>query len=238
MATRPKRKQAAGRGRTASSRTGASRAKRAAPPAEPRERIIDAFMGLVGERGLVKTGLADIAEAADVSLAELRGEFPGKLAILAAFSKRIDQVVLAEGPAEGEGARDRLFDIFMRRLDALAPYKPALRQMAKTARRSPGFAAVLGVMTRRSQRWMHAAAGVGSGGITGAIARQGSVLVFAETMRVWLDDDDPDLARTMKTLDRALGRGDRAMRVVNDVCGAVCRMAGAAREAAEARAAG
>jgi len=237
MVTRPKRKQAAGRGRTASSRTGTSRAKSAAP-AEPRERIIDAFMMLVGERGLMNTGLADIARAADVSLAELRGEFPGKLAILAAFSKRIDAAVLAQGPAEGEGAKDRLFDILMRRLDALAPYKPALRQMVRTARRSPGFAAVLNVMTRRSQRWMHAAAGIERGGITGAIARQGGVLVFAETLAVWLKDDDPDLARTMKTLDRALGRGDRAMRLVNDICGAVCRMGGPMREAAEQRAAG
>ncbi len=233
MATRPRRKQAAGRG----TRSGGSRSANAAKP-EPRERIIDAFMTLVGERGLVGTGLADIAAAADVSLAELRAEFPGKLAILAAFSKRIDEAVLAQGPAEGEGAKDRLFDVLMRRLDALAPYKPALKKMARTARRSPGFAAVLYGLAGRSQRWMHAAAGIDRGGVPGAIARRGGVLVFAETLRVWLDDDDPDLAKTMKTLDRGLGRGDRAMRLVNDVCGVVCRVAGAARGAAEQRAAG
>ncbi len=224
MATRPKRKQAAGRGGRRSSST---------TPAEPRERIIDAFMRLTGERGLVATGLADIAEAADVSLAELRAAFPGKLAILAAFSKRIDEAVLAQGPAEGEGAKDRLFDIFMRRLDALAPYKPALKRMATTARRSPGFAAVLLCMAGRSQRWMHAAAGISRGGLPGAIAREGGVLVFAETLRVWLDDDEPDLARTMKTLDKALGRGDRAMRLLNDICGVFCRVAGVGRGARE-----
>ena len=229
MATRPKRKQAA--------RRGSSRDAKAAPAA-PRERIVDAFMALVGERGLAATRLADIAEAADMSLAALRAEFPGKLAILSAFSQRIDEAVLAGGPAEGEGARDRLFDIFMRRLDALAPYKPALRQMAKTARRSPGFAAMLNVMARRSQRWMHVAAGIDRGGVTGAIARQGSVLVFAQTLATWLDDDDADLARTMKTLDEALGRGDRVMRLMNDVCGAICRIAGAARGRPEQRAAG
>ncbi len=227
MATRPKRKAA---------RRSGGRTAKAAPVADPRDRVIDAFMTLVGERGLVDVGLADIAEAADVSLAELRGEFAGKLAILAAFSKRIDEAVLAEGPAEGEGAKDRLFDVFMRRLDALAPYKPALKKMARTARRSPGFTAVLGCMAGRSQRWMHAAAGIDRGGLPGAIARRGGVLVFAETLRVWLDDDDPDLARTMKTLDRALDRGDRAMRLVNDVCGAVCRMTDSARRAAEPRA--
>ncbi len=230
MATRPKRKQAA--------RRSGGRARKAAPAANPRDRVIDAFMALIAERGMVAAGLADIASAADMSLAELRAEFPGKLAILAAFAKRIDEAVLAQGPAEGEGAKDRLFDVFMRRLDALTPYKGALRQMAKTARRSPGFAAVLYAMAGRSQRWMHAAAGIDRGGIPGAIARRGGVLVFADTLRVWLDDDDPDLARTMKALDRGLDRGDRAMRLVNDVCGAVCRMASGARSAAESRAAG
>ena len=229
MATRPKRKQAAGRGGSQSGSTA---------QAALRDRIIDALMTLTGERGLVAVGLADIAEAANVSLAELRAEFPGKLAILAAFAKRIDEAVLAEGPAEGEGAKDRLFDIYMRRLDALSPYKPALKKMARTASRSPGFAAVLHLMARRSQRWMQAAAGIGRGGVTGAIGREGGVLVFAETLRVWLDDDDPDLARTMKTLDKALGRGDRVMRLVDDVCGAFCRLAGAARGASGQQAAG
>jgi hypothetical protein len=70
------------------------------------------------------------------------------------------------------------------------------------------------------------------------VALEGGVLVFARTLAVWLDDDDPDLAKTMKTLDRALGRGDRAMRLVDDVCGVVCRIAGAARGAAQSRAAG
>ena len=228
MATRPRRKRAAGR----------SGGRSAAPASPPRDRIIDAFMTLIAERGFMAVGLADIAAAADVSLAEMREAFGGKLAILAAFTKRIDEVVLADGPAEGEGARDRLFDISMRRLDALAPYKPALKRLARSARRSPGLAAVLHCIAGRSQKWMHAAAGIGRGGFTGAVALEGGLLVFAETVRVWLEDDDRDLARTMKTLDRALDRGDRAMRMINDICGAVCRIARAPRRPSESRAAG
>jgi hypothetical protein len=37
-------------------------------------------------------------------------------------------------------------------------------------------------------------------------------------MRTWFDDDDEDSARTMATLDRALRRGERAMRVLGDIC--------------------
>ncbi len=235
MARQPKRKQVR-RGRTGSARSSAARTATAA--SAPRDRIIDGLMTLIAERGFRQAGLADIAEAGEVSLAELRGLFPGKLAILAAFAKRIDEAVLAGGPAEGEGAKDRLFDVLMRRLDALAPYKPALRRLAKSARRSPGLAAALACIAGNSQKWMHAAAGIQRGGLPGRVALRGGVLVFAETLRVWLEDDDPDMARTMKTLDSALGRGERAMRLVDDVCGVFCRIADTARRAAESRAAG
>jgi AcrR family transcriptional regulator len=230
MATRPRRKQSAGRSGTETTATAS---------ASVRDRVIDALMALLAERDFMRISLSDIAAEADLSLAEMRAEFGGKLAILAAFSKRIDEAVLAQGPAEGEGAKDRLFDILMRRLDALSPYKLALKCLAKTARRSPGLTAAIHMIAGRSQQWMHAAAGVGGGGLPGAIAVEGGLLIFADTLRVWLDDDDPDLARTMKKLDESLGRGDRAMRLVHDICGVFCRFRDAGRgEAPESRAAG
>jgi AcrR family transcriptional regulator len=203
------------------------------------DRIIDATLSLTAARGFVAIGLADIAEAAGATLAELRATYPGKLAILAAFSKRIDGVVLAGGPAEGEGARDRLFDIVMRRLDALAPYKPALRKLAAEARCRPGLATALHCIAGSSQKWMLAAAGIQPRGLMRAVALEGSVLVMAETLSVWIDDDEPDLGRTMKRLDQALDRGDRAMRALDSACGALCRVAGIFRRPAEeSRAAG
>lgn len=201
--------------------------------AAPAERIIDATLSLTAARGFVAIGLADIAEAAGVTLAELHAAYSGKLAILAAFSKRIDGIVLAGGPAEGEGARDRLFDIVMRRLDALAPYKPALRKLASEARFRPGLAAALHCIAGSSQKWMLAAAGIQPRGLMRAVALEGSVLVMAETLSVWIDDDEPDLGRTMKRLDQALDRGDRAMRALDRACGVACRVTGMFRRPGE-----
>ena len=109
-----------------------------ATPAEggdPRERIIDAMMRLAAEHDFGGIGLADIAAEAEVPLATLRRNFDGKLGILAAFSRRIDEQVLDKGPAEGEGARDRLFEMLMRRFEALVPYREALRRLVRSARR-------------------------------------------------------------------------------------------------------
>ena len=158
------------------------------------------------------------------SLAALREAYGGKLGILAGFARRIDLAVLADGPADPESEpRDRLFEIMMRRFDALALYKPAVDRMAHSARCDPGLAAVLHRLAVRSQKWTLVAAGIRLGGLRGRVAVEGAVLAYAEAMRAWLDDDDPDLARTMAALDRALRRGERGMQMLSDLCSLVPR---------------
>src|SRR5262245_48174300 len=115
----------------------------ASAAADPRVRIIDALMSLLSTRDFAQIGLADVAREAGVSLGALRASYDGKLGILADFSKRIDEAVLAGGPAEGGEARDRLFEVMMRRFDALAPHKPALRNLARAARRDLNLACAL-----------------------------------------------------------------------------------------------
>ncbi len=197
-------------------RAGAGRAR--STPTDPREAAIAALMDMLAERPFRQIGLANIAERSGVSLADLRGLYGGKLGILAEYTRRIDTEVLAGGAVEGESARDRMFDILMRRLDAMAPHKAGLRGLSRSARCEPGLACALALMAQRSMRWMLAGAGVGEGGIMGKVATRGAALVFAETLAVWVDDDDPALARTMATLDRALRRGDRIMGYVADAC--------------------
>ena len=40
---------------------------------------------------------------------------------------------------------------------------------------------------------------------------QGLALVWARVMRVWLDDEDPGLARTMAALDKRLREAERTV---------------------------
>jgi len=207
MATRPKSSASRGRAKAA---------------VDPRDHVIDAFMELLAGTDYGAIALADVAAEAGVSLSEIRGLFSGKVAMMEAFSRRIDQMVLNGPAAEGDSARDRLFDVIMRRLDALASHKPALTRLAGSARRDPGLAARIAKMNFGSQRWMFAAAGVGHGGLRGTIALSGVALLMGETTRVWLKDDDPGLARTMASLDKGLERGGRLMRLVDDLCRMSC----------------
>lgn len=199
-----------------------SRPKTGRSSAVPTEdKIIDALMGLLATRSYCGIGLADIAEEAGVSLTVLRGAYVGKPSILADFSARIDQTVLDAGPAEGETARDRLFEILMRRFDALEPYRDAIRTITQAMRADVALACFAHRNAARSMKWMLAGAGAENSGMMGTIAREGLILVHAETLRVWLDDDEPGLAKTMAALDRALGRGVRAFNLVGGVCTAL-----------------
>ena len=191
------------------------------PPAAivPRDRIIDALMALAAEERFEEITLKQISERAGVSLAEFRDHFGSKSAVLAAFGQRIDRVVL-EGTSsdlDEESAKERLFDVLMRRFDALTPYREGLRGLSEWARREPLDAARLGRNSVRSMRFMLEAAGIDTGGHVGDIKARGLALGFSRVMRVWLDDEESGLAQTMAELDRTLTRGGTIVARVKDV---------------------
>jgi len=213
MARRPARKPASKPARSAA--TGNT-----AAPGSDRDKIVAAFLGLLAEKRIEQIGLADIAEAAGVSLAQLRGEFGSPLAILAAHLKAIDRAVLAEDLSDmaEEPPRERLFDVLMRRLEVLAPHRDAVHSLMRSARRNPPLALALNGLAVRSQQWMLTAAGVGASGPRGMMRAQGLAVLFGSVLRTWVRDDDPGLARTMAALDRALGRGQRFAGMLDDLC--------------------
>ena len=204
-------------------------AQKAAPPAGERGEIIAAFLALLSEQPFEEIRLADIAARAGVSLAQLRGEFPSALAILAAHMKAVDRAVLAGdfSDMEEEPVRERLFDVLMRRLEALAPHRQAMRSLLRSARRDPPLALALNGLAVRSQQWMLAAAGIDASGPRGMIRAQGLAVLFAPVLRTWVRDEDPGLARSMAALDRALARGQRLAGFLDDLCfipSRLCRM--------------
>ncbi len=188
-------------------------------PADKRNAIIDALMRLAATRAWSDIEIGDIAQAAGVSLAEFRDLFPSKGAVLGGLSRRIDRKVLEETTDDlaGEPARERIFDVLMRRFDALEPYKEALRRIFREIQYDPLSIAALHQVAVNSMRFMLAAAGIGTEGPLGTLKLQGAVAVYSNTMRTWLDDDDPALAKTMGRLDRELRRGERVLEGAEDL---------------------
>jgi AcrR family transcriptional regulator len=211
-------------------RTSAQRSARtAAQTAQTeRDRIIAAFLALLAEKPFAAIGFDEIARQTGLSLAQLRSEFGSTLAILAAHIKATDRAVLAQDLSDmaEEPARERLFDVLMRRLDVLAAHRDAVRSVLRSARNNPPLALALNGLAVRSQQWMLSAAGIGASGPQGMIRAQGLAVLFASVLRTWADDDDAGQARTMAALDRALARGQRIIGLLDDLCSIPSRICG------------
>ena len=191
--------------------------KRSKP--DPHDAAIDAALRLAGERGWRGLTLADIAEAGGLSLAELHDHFGSKTAILRAFMTRVDQAVLAEdaGFDADEPARDRLFDVTMRRFDALKPHRKGLAAILQDQTGDPLAALCLLPGLRKSMTAMLGAAGISSAGCRGALRVKGLGLIYLASLRVFFRDESDDLANTMAALDKQLGRADKALGCVRKV---------------------
>jgi AcrR family transcriptional regulator len=199
----------------------APKGARALPPptGTDRDKIVAAFMALLAEKRFEEIGFGEIAERSGLTLANCRAEFGSTLSIYAAHVKELDRKVLAgaSGDMAEEPPRERLFDVLMRRIEVMTPYREATRSLLKSVSCNPGLALALNGLAVRSQHWMLTAADIDAAGPRGAIRAQGLAALFAQVLRTWVDDD-ADNARTMAALDRALARGQRWSNMLNDLC--------------------
>ncbi len=187
-----------------------SRGKAAVP-----DRVIEAALALAAASGWRGLGLADIAKKAGLTMTGVRSVFPSKAAILAGFVRRTDERVLAGGKAEGGAARDRLFDVLMRRFDVLQPDRDAVRAIIRDSLCDPLAILCQGPMLLSSMAWMLEAAGLSSAGPIGALKTKGLALVYLVALRAWLKDDSTDLAKTMAVLDRGLRQAEKMAAFLN-----------------------
>ncbi len=172
-----------------------------------------AALKLAATVGWRDASMRDIAEEAGVTLARLHEAYRSKGAILDAFVGQIDATVLAGDSPElaAESTKDRLFDVMMRRFDALRPHREAVGSIVAAAATDPR--AALGGACRLvgSMRWMLEAAGVGGAGVAGGLRAKALAAIHADVMRIWLKDDSEDMDRTMAALDKRLSQAETAM---------------------------
>ncbi len=169
---------------------------------------------LLVERGWDRFSFAELARRAETGLPEVYAVIPDRAALLRVLGRRLDAEMLAVDLADLDGMspRERVFELIMRRLDAMAPYKGGLRMLASRAGRDPALlASALCNLDRLSGRLVDAAATEDGPAMTKA-AQRVTAAVYLRAFRVWLDDDTPDMARTLAELDRRLQQAETAAR--------------------------
>lgn len=191
-----------------------------------RGKIVEAALRLAESQGWAGLSLDQIANEAGVSLADFRKEFSSKVEILAAYTRSIDDAVLAKVTAADAAIapRDRLFDVLMTRFELMARHKAGLARIKQDMQYRPGESLAQFGVAARSLYWMLAAAGIDAEGTRGALRLPGIMGIYARVFDIWLEDDDPGLARTMAALDSRLRRGERVMQRIDDIGAAAKRV--------------
>jgi AcrR family transcriptional regulator len=176
------------------------------PVADSAARALDAALRLAATRKWSEIALPDIAAEAGLGLGEMLRVAPSKAALLAAFGRRVDAAMFARAVEDDGSVKDRLFDLIMRRFDALAPHKAAVKNILADLPRDPASAlcAVPGLL--RAMRWTAEAAGIKTTGPLAPFKINALALAYLGTVRVWLQDDSADAAKTMSNLDKSLDR--------------------------------
>ena len=163
----------------------------------------------VGARdGWSAVSVVAAAREADLGLARARRRLADTHAGLRQCGRQADALALADALESGP-VRERLFDLVMRRFDALQQHRPGVLALLRALPADPGTALMLAGATAGSMAWMLEASGVPVQGVRGAVTIQGMVAVWLYALRAWQSDESADLSGTMAALDRALSRAER-----------------------------
>lgn len=172
--------------------------------------IVNTALKLAQNQGWNRVTLAAIADESGLKADRVIAEFPTKEAILAAFARRIDADVLKEPLATEGTVRDRLFDLIMRRFDALGPHRAGIRAILRDTMGDP-LAALAGLCSvHRSMATTLEAAGVSASGPFGRLRANALAALYLRTLYDWLHiDDESGDDRIMAQLDKALTRAEQ-----------------------------
>ena len=180
----------------------------------PPDAVIDALLKTVAEQGWSAVGVRSLLDDTGVSAGSFHRHFDGRYSVVLAVSRRLSAQMLDSlaGWEADDSARDKLFEAIMARFDAALPHKGAIRALLRAAPADPLLAATLALAMQEAMRRVLEAAELPAGGLAGLIRGQALAVAYGQVVRVWLDDDTADQARTMAALDKHLARLERLAR--------------------------
>jgi AcrR family transcriptional regulator len=177
------------------------------------ERMAQAALELAVERGWRTLSLGEVAARAELPLVDAYRAAPDKAALLVWMIGATDRAVLEGGMADAADApRDRLFDVLMRRFDALQARRAGVVAVLRDLPGDPVSTLCALPRLARALAWMLEAAGISSAGLVGSLRIKALGVVYLSALQAWMDDETADMARTMSALDKGLRRLERLAR--------------------------
>ncbi|MBL8676354.1 MAG: hypothetical protein JNJ47_02860 [Alphaproteobacteria bacterium] len=182
-----------------------------------KEKAFKICLKMIEKEGWKSFTFAKASQESGIPLNTFKKHFSTPADVMIHLFQKIDKHVLEHYVvSEKLPAKDQIFEILMERIDAAAPYKPVLQRFWHDWLYSPDDFPSLACQGYSSMTWMLEAVGLNPRGISGIIRVQGLTALYVLTLRTWLDDDSPDLGKTMAFLDKGLSKMEQAAAWLNN----------------------
>ncbi|MGE0046600.1 MAG: hypothetical protein AB7T08_12660, partial [Hyphomonadaceae bacterium] len=130
--------------------------------------------------------LVDLAKAAKRPVSDF---YPATLADAAECAEEAFDRAMAEGDLDpASSVRDRLFDLIMRRFEAMEPHRAALKAMEARNDADPVLMAAAHQRHVRAARWALTLAGLEADGMSGNARAQGLGVIIGQARAAWRGD--------------------------------------------------
>lgn len=184
-----------------------------------RDSIVDAALELAERDGWEAVRLHQVATACNAGLDDIRRHFAEKDEIIDAWLDRADAAMLGHfdnGGVDGLTPRERIRELILVWLEALAPFRRVTREMIdhklEFGHIHVQFPAVLRIS--RTVQWIREGAMLDAPLPRRALEETAMTAVFVKTFVGWLRDDSTGFQRTRERLDRDLHALDAIARRV------------------------
>lgn len=173
-----------------------------------RRDLARAALSIAGARPWREVTLATLAHAASRPISDFYGASVGEAVdcVEEAFDRAIADSMDQLDPSQS--VRDRLFELIMRRFEAMEPHRAAVLAMEHGVDRDPTLMASAHQRHVRCARWVLSLAGLEADGMTGQARAQGLGVIIGQARAAWRGDDAGDFAKTMASLDKNLRRAE------------------------------
>lgn len=176
--------------------------------ASVRRDLARAALAAAGAGAWRSLTLLDLARAAGRPISDFYGASLGEAVdcVEEAFDRAISDNL--ESLDASQSVRDRLFDLIMKRFEAMEAHRAAIVSMEAGAERDPILLTAQHQRHVRCARWVLALAGLEADGMTGNARAQGLGVIIGQARSAWRGDDAGDFTKTMASLDKNLRRAE------------------------------
>lgn len=162
---------------------------------------LEAALKLAVEKPWNSISLAEIARAANKTLADFYGEID-KDGLVDELDKRLDKACCSEPVDADTSLRERIFDVAMLRFEAMEDHREAILSIRKSWMLDPVRRLKAAARRTRTAKWILTCAEEDGPALSARSVVLSGILFRAE--EAWEKETSPDFTRTMSQLDRDL----------------------------------